>query len=123
VVFLFQPGAQAAIMNLCLPIPEVGAEAAGDRQVVELQLDGGGVLGNVATRVHRAYFEADDFASFVLGFHNHAGLPIAAFLAVNAAAGPVDAYLPVKAGLTVNVRVPIDVSVAGGGGWIQCKKI
>ena len=55
-------------------------------QVVELQLDDRGVLGNVAARVEGANFEADDLAPFVLRSHNHAGLPIAAILAVNAAA-------------------------------------
>ena len=75
--------------------------------MVELQLDHGGVFGEIAAGVHGAHFEAEDFAAFALGFHDHLCLPIntVCLTAVCLTA----CFEPLACRSTV--------------GWIQCKEI
>lgn len=67
----FEPGAQARIVDLRMALPEVRGEPALDLQVVQLQLNNRGSLGEIATNVGGTDMQSDDTAALGLCSDDH----------------------------------------------------
>ncbi len=72
-MFGLQPCAKAGIENLWLTLPEVGIKSALNLEVIELQLDCGDGLREIAPDIAFAYVESGDTTAFGVCFHNHWG--------------------------------------------------
>lgn len=70
-IFGLEPGAEPGIVDLRLILPEIGRQAALDPQMIQVQLDGGGVPGEVAPDIVHAYVKSDDSEAFFLRFDHH----------------------------------------------------
>jgi hypothetical protein len=70
-VFGLKPRAQPGIEDFRLALPEVGIQSALDIDMIELQLDGGGVFLKVAPHVGFANVKPGNSAAFGVSFDNH----------------------------------------------------
>jgi len=70
-VLRLQPGAEPAIANFARVLPEIGWESALDPQVVQLQLDGDDIFGEIAPDVVNAHIQPNHVAALALCFNYH----------------------------------------------------
>lgn len=67
----FQPCAEARVEDLRLALPEIWPQPALDPKVIQLQFDGGDILGEIPPDVIRADDQSRESPSFALCFDYH----------------------------------------------------
>ena len=70
-VLVFEPRAQARIVDFRLALPEIRSQSTLDPKMIQLQFDGRDVLGKVAPDIIAADVDSRESLTFALRFYHH----------------------------------------------------